>query len=278
MLNLLLTAGLLLAPYQEAQEGPEPPDPAVVAAAIAELEAAFDDGKAPERIAAIEAHAEINDAEVVKWIEKGFKDKDAGVKAASIEAFRWLPNAKALKALHTALQKDKTIKKDEALYAELVKAIGQHGDASSIDILLDGATASTPKSVSIARIYSLGHIRDKRSVEELMDLMKRTGGVRGNKGGGRGGQPMMAQFQASLHVLTGENFGRDEQAWTKWWKEHGKDFEVADKATGLDPKIERAWTKYWSKPKEAKDDAGDEKKKRRRGGDDPTDGEDVEGA
>jgi len=277
MLNLLLTAGLLLAPHQEAQEGPETPDPAVVAAAVAELEQAFEDGKAPERVAAIEKHAEINDAEVVRWIEKGFKDKDPAVKSASIEAFRWLPNAKALKALHTALQKDKTIKKDEALYGELVKAIGQHGDVASIDILLDGATASTPKSVTIARIYSLGHIRDKRSVEELIDLLKKTGGGRGKKGVGRANHPLIKQFHTSLHVLTGENFGPDENAWTKWWKDHGKKFEVAEKATGLDPKIERAWKKYWSKPEAAKADGG-QKKKRRRGGDDPTDGEDVEGA
>lgn len=276
MMNLLLAAGLLLAPYQDEQEGPQPPDPAMVAAAVTELEEAFKDGKAPERIAAIQKHAEVNDAEVVKWIQKGFKDKDTGVKSAAIEAFRWLPNEKALKALHTALQKDKAIKKDDALYAEVVKAIGQHGDSASIDVLLDGATAAAPKGATVARIYSLGHIRDKRSVEELIGLLKKTGGVRGKKGLGRANHPLMKQFHTSLHVLTGENFGPDEKAWTDWWKDYGKKFEVAVKATGLDPKIERAWKKYWSKPEA--ETKGKGRKKRRGGGDDPKDGEGVRGA
>jgi len=247
MLNLVLAAGLLLAPLQDPPEGPPPPDPELVEAALVDLEQAFKKGKAPERVAAIEKHAEVNDAEVVRWIGKGLEDKDDGVKAAAVEAFRWLPNEKALAALHDALLKDKELKKNDALYAALVKAIGQHGDPSSIDVLLDGATAAAPKEATIARIYSLGHIRDKRSVEELLDLMRKTGRLRGKNGGGGGQQPLSKQFAVALHVLTGESFGEDEKAWMDWWKEHGKKFEVAEEAQGLDPKIKAHFDKYWSK-------------------------------
>jgi hypothetical protein len=191
-----------------------------------------------------------------------------------VEALRWFPEEKALSALHRACAKDKALREDEALYAATITAIGQHASPDSIDVLLEGALAANPAKVQVARIYALGHIRDRRSVEELLELLKKTGRVRGPKGRGGAVQPLMKEFATSLHVLTGEDFGNEEAAWHAWWKEHGKRFEVSEKALGLDPKVARFWERYWSKEEPAQE--GDQGgRRRRRGGDDP--GDDPEG-
>lgn len=270
MLHLLLTAGLWLgAPVQDEPEGPPPPAPEVVEAAEEALETAFDDGQAPERIAAIEEHGGVHAPEVLRWLEKGLKDKDLGVKAAAVEALRWFPGDKALRALHKAYDKDKALREDEALCAAAITAIGQHASPSSIDVLLEDALAAVPAKVQVARIYALGHIRDKRSVEELLDLLMKTGRIRGPKGRGGATQPLMKEFATSLHVLTGEDFGNEEKAWQDWWKEHGKRFEVSEKPAGLEPKVARFWERYWSKAEEEAEGEEGDRRRRRRGGDDP---------
>lgn len=274
MLQLLLLASLWIgAPVAEDPEGPPPPAPELVEAAEEALEAAFDDGKAPERIAAIEEHGGVHAPEVLRWLEKGLKDKELTVKAAAVEALRWFPDEKALKALHRVALKDKALRDDGALFAATLKAIGQHGDPASIEVLLDGALASNPKEVGVARIYALGHIRDAASVEELFSLMQKTGRTRGPKGRGGAVQPLMKEFAISLHVLTGEEFGESEKKWTAWWKEHGKRFEVSEEAVGLDPKVRRFWERYWANPKDkAEEEEEGGRRRRRRGGDDPEDG------
>ena len=279
MLNLLLACTLSFAPptvfvqQDPADETPDQgPDPALVEEAVRELESAFKKGKTPERVAAIQKYGEVNDHEVIVWIDKGLQDKDPLLKQAAIEALRWLPNPEALDCLHTSLRKDKKLKDVETLHVELIKAIGQHASPSSIESLMDNALADAPREVSIARVYSLGNIRDKQAVKALMDLMQRTGS-RGRKGGGT--QPLMKQFAVSLEMLTAQAHGQEEQAWIQWWRDNEKTFEVTKELGRVTPKTKALWTKYWAAPKPAEDAEGAEDGKKR--GDRKKKGEDGEG-
>lgn len=263
MLNLILAVTLLVAPPLQDDtppvDSPPGPDPAEVEEAIANLEKAFRKGKTPDRLEALQKYGKVNDGEVIDWIARGLKDKEKTVRTASIESLRWLEHPDALDALHTSYKKDRTIKKDDQLHELMIKAIGQHGHVSSIEILTDNSLAEAPRKVHIARIYSLGNIRDAESVEVLMDYMQRTGRGR------RGAQPLMNEFRNALRVLTGEDCGRDEKAWADWWKQNEKDFEMSAEPTGLSRKEQAVWNKYWG----LEDDKKKEREKRRKkGGDD----------
>ncbi len=263
MLNLILAATLFVAPPLQDDtppvDQPPAPDPAQVEEAVAGLKEAFQKGKTTERLEALKKFGKVNDGEVIDWIAKGLKDKDTVVRTASIESLRWLKHPDALDALHTSLKKDKAIRKDDRLHEAMIKAIGQHGSPKSIEILTDNMLAEAPKQVHIARIYSLGNIRDKQSVEELMSMIKKTGRRAGKRGGG--GQPLMGEFRNALKVLTGEDFGREEKAWADWWKANKKDFEMTPQPTGLTRKEQAVWNKYWGLDQKKKED----RKKKRKG-------------
>ncbi len=222
--------------------------------AVEALELAFKKGKTPERLEALEKFGGVNDAEVIHCVAKGLSDKEPTVQLAAVDALRWLDHPAALAALHKAFKKDKKIKKNDQLYEAFVWSIGQHGDKESISVLTDGALASAPRKVQVARVYSLGHIRDRESVSELMDLLQKTGG-----GGrrGRGAQPLMKEISISLQVLTGQDLGKDEQAWLKWWRANKKSFKVSARPEGLPKRIQKAWQRRWTKP-EPKASRGDE--------------------
>lgn len=39
----------------------------------------------------------------------------------------------------------------------------------------------------------------------------------------------------ALEEITGQRFGRDEDAWRRWWREEGDDFIAAGAAEGRSP-------------------------------------------
>lgn len=234
MLQLFLTAALAL-PLQSKEDAPKPPDPKVVEAAVESLRAAQKSKEAPDRVAAVQGAAKVSDAEVIKGIGKYFGDKDSTVRMAVVDALRYSPHPDALALLENKLKRDKKLRKDEELYPAVVKAIGQHGKESSIDVLNDRVTETGPAMQ--ARIYGLGHIRSKKSVEALFRLMS----SRGRRKTG----PMMDEIRLSLMVLTGVDRGKSQDAWFQWWNENKKTFEVK-KEPGLLPKLEQnRWDRYW---------------------------------
>jgi len=254
----------ILRPQEAGDEvsDPEVPDPEVVEKALAALEEAFKKGKTSERRAAIEAHGEVADPRVLPFLEKGLKDKDNSLKAAALVALRWQELPGALDLLHRALAKDKALVKDDFLHESLIKAIGQHESPSSVEPLMDNALADHPKEVTVARIYALGRIRHVDALEGLMDLMQKTGKATRRKGSS---QPLIKQFAVSLSVLTGEAFGDDEEAWTKWWRANRKGYEVSPELPRLSKNVDRIWRKTWARA-ERPSAAG--KQREKRGGDD----------
>jgi HEAT repeat protein len=75
---------------------------------------------------------------------------------------------------------------------------------------------SKHKDVRIELIDLLPELRDPRSVDLLIGLVKDTEEHHLYRGGQLGDAAA-----ASLKKLTGENFGRDAARWAAWWKERG---------------------------------------------------------
>jgi HEAT repeat protein len=231
MLSLLAACLLALAPLQE-----PPPDAKAVEKAVVELETAFTKGKTPERIAAIENAATLADPAVIARIARGLKDADATVQAAAIEALRYLRHADALEALHELAKRDKKLQKDPEQYAKLLKAIGQHGSPSSIPVLAEGGL--TPDAnLTRARLLALANIRDKAALEQLMTLMHAAGRDKVDE--------HMQAFQLALIRLTGADHGTSQDAWTAWWNEHKKTFEVSAEPPLLTKPMQMRWDDFW---------------------------------
>ena len=257
MLSLLASLALILPVLDDKSA---PPDPAKIQAAVSGLEKAFKpSGEAKERVEAIRAAAELPDAEIVKRIGKGLTDKDLEVQKAAIEALRWIHHPDALKELHAAAKNQKQYKEQPILLADLLKAIGQYGQASSIAVLTDEVWAVQEANVLRARILGLGQIRTKESVEALMELMR--------VAGTRKMQPMMEDFRLALAVLTGADQGSSQQLWNDWWNDNKNKLKVAEKAGELEKGLRVRWDSYWGK----EGMMGTERTKKRgeRGKDDP---------
>jgi hypothetical protein len=256
--------GALLAPARPAPPQDSPPSEAEVAEATERLELAFQKGGSPERIEAIGAASDVLHADVVEWIDKGLRDKDPEVQAAAIETLRFMDFPAALEALHACYKRDRKLMKHEELSGALLKAIGQHGSKSSIEILGDDAFGSRNHKAIQARILGLGNIRDPESVEELMGLMKKVGRHKA--------QPYMGEFRLSLMVLTGVDQGKSVDLWIKWWNDAKRDLVVSEKAPKLPQKDQTRWDSYWGNERQYERD-----QRRRKRGDDGDGGGDGGG-
>jgi HEAT repeat protein len=257
MLPLLLALAPLLAGDTPLDK---PPDAAVVKATVADLEKAFKDGDAPQRVKSIEAAAHVLDAEVVDRIAKALRDKESDVQKAAIEALRMMGHPSAVKDLEDAAKHEPRLTKDVELHAAVLRALGQHGSPSSIDILADDFWSDLDERLMEARILSLGRIRSKAAVEKLIDLMKTRGPLKI--------QPQMRHFRIALIVLTGADQGTSQEGWLKWWNDnHGK-LEVAPKPAALPKQLQGKWDEYWGEAK-----PGD-RPARRGGGDKDGEGKD----
>ena len=132
---------------------PAPLDAQRVKSAVADLEKAFKDGQSADRIRAIHEHEQLLDPQVIHAISRGFQDRDVEVQRATIEALRFMSHPEALKELESVAQKEEPLRKDPELYAQLLKAIGQHGNPSSIPILKDSLWSVRDREVIRARLF-----------------------------------------------------------------------------------------------------------------------------
>jgi hypothetical protein len=235
--SLLVCAAPLLA--NRAEDQATPTDPKRIEAAVAEIEAAFKDGKtADERVAAIKKNQEVVDAKVVAAIEKGLKNKDAAVAEAAIDALGHMAHPDALDALHKFCKSDRQrLKDDEKLLPLLFKSIGRHGNEKSIELLADDPFLQRSFPAIQARVMSLGNIRSTKSVEALNDMMQKAGPNKVND--------YMMLFRQALVRLTGTDQGPDSVAWTKWWQDNKTKFEVSKDVPKVPEIAEKAWNEYW---------------------------------
>jgi len=254
--SLLLLAGLFAAaPVQDKKDDKPELDPKRIEAAVAELEAAFKDGKsADERVAAIKKNYEVTDARVASAIEKGLKDKELAVQTAAVDALGRMPHPDALAALHKFYKSEvKRLRDDDKLMPLVIQSVGRHGSESSIELLSDDLFMQRTFPAIKARVWSLGNIRSKKSVEALFGMM--------NKAGTQKVNDYMQMFRVALWRLTGTDNGPDCQMWLAWWRDHEKDFEMSKEPPKFPEDVEKHWNEYWGiQPKKETPKEGGEKK------------------
>jgi HEAT repeats len=230
----LLTA-VLLVPCL----GSEAPDPKRVDEAVADLERAFEEGGAPERVAAMQRQAGVADARVVAWIGRGLRDREVEVRRGAIEALRFTAHPDALAALEELYRKDRGLRKDAETLTALLRAVGQHRSPSSIALLSEDVWGVEDHGVVQAHLFGLGHIRDPRSVEALMGAMKSAGRTEI--------QPFMEDFRLALMVLTGVDQGPSQDLWIRWWNDNKRDLVVAEEEPALPKMLAQRWAYYWGR-------------------------------
>lgn len=246
---LLLCLGSFQAPPADK---PIASDAERVKVAVTELKTAFDKNEAGPRIRAIESAASIADAEVVRQLGRGLADRDLAVQKAAIEALRFNPHEKGLDEL-LARAKLKAAKDDLSLYALLLRAIGQRGDARAIAALSENPWAALDGQVIQAKILGLGNIRTNEALKAITDLMEVAGPHKI--------QAFMKDFRLALWSLTGSDQGESAELWQRWYRENKSKLKIAP-TPGQEPReLARRWESYWAKP----GSGADAKKERPRG-------------
>jgi len=221
------------------------PAPDRVQEAVDELKTAFK-GKDPmEQMRAIRRHAGVDADKVADAVAAGLRSRNDDVKLMAIEALGWSPNQEALKQLHRLYRRErKLLAKKEQQYAALFKAIGRHGEKSSLTVLADSPfTGLTPK-VAEARIFGIANIRERDAVEALIKGMRLTGQNprdRRMEQGSRG----MQYFRPAMVVLTGEDMGTNDAAWQKWWRDNKKTFKISPTRPAVPADVQRYWEGFW---------------------------------
>ncbi|MCY2960402.1 MAG: HEAT repeat domain-containing protein [Planctomycetota bacterium] len=255
MILPLLLAGAALFPGPQSQTPPKPisVDAEQVKSALVQLKEAFAKTDAGPRIRAIEAAANLADAEVVRYLGRGLDDKDVSVQKAAIEALRFNAHEKALDEL-LARAKVKAAKDDLPLYATLLRAVGQHGSPRSIELLTENPWSAPDAQVIQAKILGLGKVRTKEALKALTDLMEIAGPQKI--------QPFMKDFRLALWSLSGADQGESRDLWLVWYRENKSNLKIAPEPAAEPKELSRRWQQYWAKPS-AEGEAG---KERRRGG------------
>jgi acetylornithine deacetylase/succinyl-diaminopimelate desuccinylase-like protein len=103
--------------------------------------------------------------------------------------------------------------------------VGAIGDAKAVPALTHGVFAGNDRAenwlaIVEARLAAVGQIKDKASVDALIDLLGKvptTGGRRATGGGRGGGGRVQRLVENPLRKLTRENHA-DADAWRDWWK------------------------------------------------------------
>ena len=227
------------------------PTPEQVSTAVERFKEAFKAKDAELLASTIESYGGIVDDKVVHEVARGLRYPDKKVRMYAVIALGWVPDEGALRQLHRMYRREKDLgEEDEALFAEVLKAIGRHGDRRSIDVLGDKPFKNHTLESSRARIYGLGNIRRKDSVAELMKGMQLTGsaGTRGKRAFKTEQPRAMEEFNVALSVLTGVSLGPDQQAWLTWWRDNKTKLKVSPTRPPVPDEIKRAWERYWNEP------------------------------
>lgn len=256
VMSLLLHLSLLAAPaVAPLPQDPPPPEeaeqvetqdevetvsPGEAVAALKEAAKAKDPTVLEATLASV---GRIADKAVVKEIANSLKSKQEAVALAAITALRWNQHGDALDALLKAA-KDKKLMAVEKLAIELTYALGQKADKKALKALTDGyaVTAKGLGDLMKAKTLALGRVRDKAAVEAILDFV--------NSGARRRGERRMPQDALiALHVLTGQEPGKQVSDWMDWWYDEKGSLKIHAEEWPLpDGRAQRQWDRLWEDP------------------------------
>jgi hypothetical protein len=243
-LPLALVSALSLAGQGE-DPRPTGPSAEAVARATAGLDAALRARGVPGIVAALESAQSVPDAGVVRRVRTCLSDEREEVVLAAVQALRWLAHPDALGALHE-LAKERKHMRTPARAAAILRAIAQHGHASSVAVLARDPFEPEDAACVRARLLGLAHIRTPQALEALFGIVATTS----PSGRERRIAPYMSDARLALVVLTGVDQGALPETWERWWQKNRKTFELPAEPPLL-PKIERdAWDQFFGLPRD----------------------------
>ncbi len=264
MIYTLLTSFLLLSPQEPVAKVEIP-----VAKAAQALTEALKSKDPALAVDALLEHGKRADSVITKAVALGFKQKNAQVLAATIQALRFNPDPSSVTEL-LKQKRQKKIVEDLELGPAYFTALGQQGSPKAFSVLSKSLRQSRGAEAKFteARILALGRVRELRSIEVLLKLQRSGGGGSGRRGGGGRG-PFRNQVQLALMALTGEDPGSSTLDWTKWWSDNKKGFRISKKEEFPEGKQKKLWTRLWADPNaeaEARANAKKDRKKDRKKG------------
>lgn len=194
---------------------------------------------------ALEAAADVPHRDVVHAVTAALESDDPEVAVAALQSLRFLDHPEALEALHEAAE-ERVRRTTPEIAVPLFRAIGQHGDPSSIEVLARNVNEVPQHQIVQARILALGHIRSEAAVAKLVELRVLTGP------GGRNRvlEGWKDDFRLSLLALTGVDNGVEADLWERWWRANRKTFRVPETFPPLPDDMARRWKRYWGEGEE----------------------------
>ncbi len=224
------------------------PAAADVEAAIAELQTAVKEGDELSSLEAVRKVGLLVSPEAVEALERLHRARSTAVVAASLEALGYMPMKEAVKALNGLYRRYSQLRDDEYMLPVLLKAIGRHGDPSSVEVLSNKPLKNLTHASGTARILGLARIRENASVEALMKGMTLGGSDIRRRATIVGAPRFGAEFQLALSVLTGQEIGPVKVPWLDWWRDAKKTFKVDAVRPKISPDLVAAWESYWEEP------------------------------
>lgn len=200
-------------------------------------------GKPHEKVFALQATAQNDEAKVLKAVRKQLKDKDPSVRRAAAQALgarRDRASAELLRSMMTAPKSPSDVLaalealneiegpvsrwlKELANYADsedgevrnaAIEVIGKARDKRHLELMLR-ALEHPDWSTRLLAIEGLAGMRQAASVGKLIERMGEEGGR------------IKKQLAEALFALTAQPFEEEEARWQKWWETAQKDFRVA---------------------------------------------------
>jgi len=164
------------------------------------------------RIDAVRKVGRIKHPDIAKAVAKALFDKDPVVRRTASEALHYQADKGTLKDLSKAYPMNKNTPE---VLAPIILAFGAIGDYRALPLVTKDLLRPGEAAVTRARVQALGGIRHRDSVQALIDFMVRWG---------KGARQYRKDLQESLKKLTGQNFGRNVNAWKSWWDRNKKTY------------------------------------------------------
>jgi HEAT repeat protein len=171
-------------------------------AAIKPLLGILNDPESRVREAAVKALRAFNSNAIPPRVAKLLKDKVEYVRVAAIALLNDKLDSKTVIPIREAFQKDGS----GSVRQLAAQALGGLRDDRSVDALAKAVTEDDIPAVREESAIALGKIGDKKAIPALIEALKDNY------------KDVQLRASYALGNITGQDFGRDYDKWTKWYK------------------------------------------------------------